>query len=56
MARAALMRLDPVSAEQVLIDLLPEPEYASEAAAAMARDFVLEREHPFDRGFRYDLM
>ena len=53
---AALMHLDPVRAERVLIDLLSEPEYASEAAAAMARDFVLEREHPFDRGFRYDVM
>lgn len=53
---AALMRLDPAGAEQVLIDLLLEPEYAPEAAAAMARDFVLEREPPFGRGFRYDLM
>ena len=53
---AAVMHLDPAGAEQVLIDLLPEPEYSSQAAAAMARDFVLEREHPFDRGFRYDFM
>lgn len=53
---SAVMDLDPIGAEQVLIDLLPEPEYSSEAAAAMARDFVPKREHPFDRGFRYDLM
>ena len=53
---SAVMHLDPIGAEQVLIDLLPEPEYSSEAAAAMARDFVPKREHPFDRGFRYDLM
>ena len=53
---AAVMHLDPGGAEQVLIDLLPEPEYCSQAAAAMARDFVPEREHPFDRGFRYDLI
>ena len=53
---AAVMHLDPSGAEQVLIDLLPEPEYSCQAAAALARDFVLEREHLFDRGFRYDLM
>ncbi|WIM04515.1 MAG: hypothetical protein OHM77_07290 [Candidatus Nitricoxidivorans perseverans] len=52
---AAVMHLDPVGAEQVLIDLLPEPEYLSEAAAAMARDFVPKRE-PFDRTFRYNLI
>ena len=33
---AAVMHLDPAGAEQVLIDLLPEPEYSSQAAAAMA--------------------
>jgi len=45
----AVMHLDPAGAEQVLIDLLPEPEYLFDAAAAMARDFV-------PRTFRYDLM
>ena len=53
---AAVMQLDPAGAEQVLIDLLPEPEYSSDAAAAMARDFVPKPENYFDRGFRYDLM
>ena len=37
---ASVMHLDAAGAEQVLIDLLPEPEYLSHAAAAMARDFV----------------
>ncbi len=53
---AAVMHLDPTAAEQVLIDLLPEPEYLSAAAAAMARDFVSKPERSFDRTFRYDLM
>ena len=51
---SAVMHLDPIGAEQVLIDLLSVPEYSSAAAAAMARDFVPEPERPFDRGFRYD--
>ena len=53
---AAVMHLDPAGAEQVLIDLLPEPEYRSEAAAAMARDFVPKSERSSDRALRYDLM
>lgn len=53
---AAIMHLDAVGAEQVLIDLLPEQEYRSEAAAAMARDFVPKSKPFFDRTFRYDLM
>ncbi|HFE43886.1 MAG TPA: hypothetical protein ENJ18_00115 [Nannocystis exedens] len=53
---AAVMHLDPAGAEQVLIDLLPEPEYLSDAAAAMARDFLPKPESSFDRTFRYDLM
>jgi hypothetical protein len=53
---AAVMHLDPAGAEQALIDLLPEPEYLSDAAAVMARDFVPKREHSFGRTFRYDLM
>ena len=52
---AAVMHLDSC-AEQVLIDLLPEPEYLSDVAAAMARDFVPKPESSFDRTFRYDLM
>jgi hypothetical protein len=53
---AAVLQLDPACAEQVLIDLLPEPEYLSDAASAMARDFVSKPERSFDRTFRYDLM
>lgn len=53
---AAVMHLDPVGADQVLIDLLPEPEYLSDVAAAMARDFVPKSEHSFGRTFRYDLV
>lgn len=53
---AAVMHHNAAGAEQVLIDLLPEPEYRSEAAAAMARDFVPKSERSFDRTIRYDLM
>lgn len=53
---AAVMHLDPASADQVLIDLLPEPEYCSDVASAMARDFVTKPERPFDRTFRYDVV
>ena len=53
---AAVMHLDPVGGEQVLIDLLPEPEYRIDVAAAMARDFVSKQERSFDTTFRYDLM
>ena len=53
---SAVMRLGPIEAEQVLIDLLPEPDYSSYVAAAMARDFVPESKRSFDREFRYDLM
>ena len=53
---AAVMHLDLAGAERVLIDLLPEPEYLSDVAAAMARDFVPKAERSFDRTFSYDLM
>ena len=53
---AAVMHLDPAGAERVLTDLLPEPEYLSYAAAAMAHDFVPKSERSFGRKFRYDLM
>jgi len=52
----AVMHLDPDGAEQVLINLLPEPEYLSYTAAAMARNFVQKSEHSFNQTFRYDLM
>ena len=51
---AAAMHLDPVGAEQVLIDLLPEPEYRTAAATAMAHDFVKKPPHFFEAMFRYD--
>lgn len=53
---AAVLQLDPAGAEQVLIDLLPEQEYSSAAAAAMMRDFVPKPERSFIRTLRYDLM
>ena len=53
---AAVMHLDPAGAEQVLIDLLPEPEYRTDAAAAMAREYLPKPERSFDTAFRYDLM
>ena len=52
---AAVIHLDPVGAEQVLIDLLPEPEYRTAAAAAMAHDFLKKPQHFFDAMFHYDL-
>ena len=53
---AILVHLDPAGAEQVLIDLLREPEYASSAAAAIAGDFAPKPDHAFIRKFPYDLM
>ena len=52
----AVQHLDPTGAEGVLIDLLPEPEYRSYAAAAMARDFVPKPDGSFHQEFRYDLI
>ena len=53
---AAVMHLDPAGAEEVLIRLLPEPEYTSEVAAAMARDFMPNPEIPFFQKFPYGEM
>ena len=53
---AAVMHLDPTGAEQVLINLLSEPEYCVHVAAAMAREFTPKRENLFDRGVRYELI
>lgn len=50
----AVMHLDRVSAAQVLIDLLPEPEYLTDVAAAMAHDYLRTPEHAFDRAVRFD--
>ena len=53
---AAVMNLDAAGAGQVLVNLLSEPEYLSDVAVAMARDFLPKQERSFDRTFRYDLM
>ena len=53
---AAVIRLDPVGADQVLIDLLSEPEYVRVAAEAMARDFLPKPERPLRTRFRHDLV
>lgn len=52
----AILELDPSGAQQVLVGLLPEPEYAVDAAQAMARDFHPKPERAFDKTFRYELM
>ena len=53
---AAVTQLDPVGSEQVLIDLLSEPEYRCDAARAMVRDFVPKHDGAFHGRLRYDLM
>ena len=53
---SALMHLDSAAAENVLIDLLNEPEYRTAAATAMAHEYLPKPERPFDTAFRYDLM
>ncbi|MCW2098812.1 UNVERIFIED_ORG: hypothetical protein EDF86_2201 [Pseudomonas psychrophila] len=53
---SAVMHLREGASEQVLIELLPEPEYCSEAAAAMARDFLPSSVGSFNRALRYDLI
>ncbi len=53
---AALLHLDGPGTDQTLLDLLPEPEYLSDVAAAMARDFLPKPERTWDTTFRYELM
>ena len=53
---AAVMHLDETGSDQVLIELLQEPEYFSDAAAAMVHDFLPERESTFAREFPYKWM
>ena len=53
---AALMHLDVAAAEHVVIDLLNEPEYRTDAAAAMAQQYVPKSERPFGMLLRYDLI
>ena len=52
----AVVRLDPVGADKVLVDLLPEPEYRRATAEAMARDFLPKAERSTHTKFRHDLM
>ena len=51
---AAVMHLDPAGAEQVLIDLLPEPEYLSTSRPRWRATSCQSR--AFFQTFRYDLM
>ena len=53
---AAVLHLDPTGADQVLTDLLPEPEYLIETASAMTRAFVSKSESYFDTKCRYDMI
>ncbi len=50
---ATALHLGGAGVEQLLIDLLPEPEYVADAAAAMAQAFVPK---PFERTLHYDVM
>lgn len=52
----AVMQLDADAADQVLVDLLAEPEYLSSVAAAMARDFLPKRAGSLGRALRYDIV
>lgn len=53
---AALVQLDGVGAAEVLTQLISAPEYRSQAAAAMARDFLPKPERPFERVLRFELI
>ncbi len=53
---AALVQLDSTVADQVLLDLLPVPEYRWAVADEMARDFLAKVEYSFDRLVPYDMM
>ena len=53
---AAVIGLDPVGADTVLIDLLSEPEYRRVTAEAMARHFLPKPERFHHTKFRHDLM
>ena len=53
---SAVTHLDPTGAQHVLVDLLSEPDYLSNVAAVMARDFLPKSEGFFGRAFRYDLV
>lgn len=53
---AAVIHLDPVGADHVLVDLLPNPEYLRATADAMARDFLPRQERFAQTRFRHDLM
>ena len=50
----AAMHLNPTGAEQVLIDLIGEPEYRTDVANVMAHDFIVRPERSLDATFAYD--
>jgi len=52
----AIMNLDSDSARQVIIDLLPEPEYLTAATTAMKRDFLSESGISSNWRSRFDMM
>ena len=52
----AVVLLDSAGCDEVLIDLLDEPEYVTHAAAAMARNFAPRRERSLAQGFPYRTM
>lgn len=51
---AAVTYLDPIGADEVLIDLVSVPEYRTDAAAAMARDYLPKSVRPYDGNVRYE--
>ena len=53
---AAVIHLDPDGAEDMLINLLSEPEYSSASASAMAREFMPKRGRSLVRKFPYKWM
>ncbi|MCY4060104.1 MAG: hypothetical protein OXG44_19135, partial [Gammaproteobacteria bacterium] len=52
----AVVLLDSEGVEEVLVELLGEPEYVSDAAAAMARAFAPKRRRSLVQRFPYDTM
>ena len=53
---AAAIHLDPSRADQVLIDLIGEPEYRIDVADAMTHDFIARPEHSLHTTLHYDSM
>ena len=51
---AAAMDLDPSGSAELLVDLLAEPEYVSDVASAMTRDYVNAPANHWGRSFNYE--